>query len=134
VAKQVLGPNTSITVNGTTLSNYCSNISIEASKDEVEVTGFGEQYREFTEGLRDASINATFLQDYTTVDPCLAAMDASTTAGTVKVNPDTSSTVVYTLISKLYNYSPVSGGVGDANSIDVVFRASGTTGLTRSTV
>ena len=130
----MLGPNTTVTVNGTSLTNYCNNISIEATKDEVEVTGFGESYREFTEGLRDASINATFVQDYTTVDPCLAAMDSATTAGTVKVNPDTSSTVIYTLISKLYNYSPVSGAVGDANTIDVTFRASGTTGLTRSSV
>jgi hypothetical protein len=55
------------------------------------------------------------------------------TTGTVKVKPDTAGTVVYTQVSKLYAWPPVSGGVGDVNSIDVTFRNAGTAGLTRGT-
>ena len=135
MAKQVLGPLTQITVNGVDLSDHCLNITVEDSADEVEVTGFKTVYREFLPGLKDATITATFLQDYASgsVDATLAAFYAQTTAGTVKVKPDTSGTVVYTLPCLMYGYSPVSGGVGDANSMDVTFRNSGTVGLTRGT-
>ena len=135
MAKQVLGPNTQITVNGTDLSDHCTNITLEDSADEVEVTGFKENYKEFLPGLKDATINATFVQDYgsSSVDPILGALYYANTDGTVKVKPDTSGTVVYTMVSKLYSYGPVNGGVGDANTIDVTFRNSGTAGLTRGT-
>jgi hypothetical protein len=133
MGKQVLGPRTQITVNGTDLSQHCTSVTIEDSAEEVD--GFGETYREFRPGLKDATISATFLQDYaaSSVDSVLAAMYSSSTAGTVKVKPDTSGTVVYTLVCELYSYSPVSGGVGDANTIDATFRNSGTAGLTRGT-
>lgn len=135
MAKQILGPLTTITVNGTDLSDHCTQVSIEDSTEEVDITGFTETYREFGAGLKDVTISATFLQDYasSSVDAVLAAMYSSSTAGTVKVKPDTSGTVVYTLVSKLYSYSPVNGGVGDANTIDATFRNSGTAGLTRGT-
>lgn len=135
MAKQVLGPNTQITVNGTDLSQYCTNVSLSDSADDVDVTGFSETYREFLPGLKDAEIGATFVQDYgaSAVDAVLSAMYSATTAGTVKVKPDTSGTVVYTMVSRLYQYGPVNGGVGDANSIDVTWRNAGTAGLTRGT-
>jgi diaminopimelate epimerase len=135
MAKQVLGPNTQITVNGTDLSQFCSNVSLSDSADDVDVTGFGETYREFLPGLKDAEIGATFTQAYGSgeVDAVLSAMYSASVAGTVKVKPDTAGTVVYTMISRLYQYGPVNGGVGDANSIDVTWRNAGTAGLTRGT-
>ena len=135
MAKQVLGPATKITVNGTDLSTWCTSVSLNDAKDEVDVTGFGETYREFLPGLGDASIDATFLQDTASgaVDATLYSMYTSNTAGTVKVTPNTAGTIVYTLVAKVYSYPPVSGGVGDANSIDVQFRNAGTAGLTRGT-
>lgn len=131
----VLGPNTQITVNGTDLSTWCTNVTIEDSADEVEVTGFGETYKEFVPGLKDSSITATFVQDLGAGGPdqTLSPLYYNNTAGTVKVKPDTSGTVVYTQVSKLYSWPPVSGGPGAANSIDVTFRNFGTAGLTRGT-
>lgn len=135
MAKQVLGPNTRITVNGIDLSDHTTNVAIEDARDEVEVTGFDQEIREYQSGLRDVTISATFLQDYASgsVDATLYPMYANDTAGTVKVTPDTSGTVVYTMISKLYSFGPVSGGVGEANTIDATFRNNGTAGLTRGT-
>jgi hypothetical protein len=135
MAKHVLGPNTTVTVNGTNISDHVTNVTVEDAREEVDVTGFDEDFREFTGGLRDASITMTVLQDYASgsVDAVISPLYFNDTAGTVKVNPDTSGTVVYTMIAKPYGWSPVSGGVGDANSIDVTFRNSGTVGLTRGT-
>jgi hypothetical protein len=134
-AKQVLGPNTQITVNGTDLSDHCTNITLEDSAQEVEVTGFKENYREFLPGLKDATITATFTQDYgaSSVDAVIGALYYGNGIGTVKVKPDTAGTVVYTMLSNVYAFGPVSGGVGDANTIDVTFRNAGTAGLTRGT-
>lgn len=135
MAKQILGPNTQITVDGTDLSDHCTSLTLDDNADEVEVTGFGVDYKEFLPGLKDASITATFLQDYSAsqVDEVIGTLYTSNAAGTLKVNPDTSGTVVYTLVSRPYGWSPVSGGVGDANTIDVTFRNDGTAGLTRGT-
>lgn len=135
MAKQVLGPATTVTVNGTDISDHVTSVTIEDSREEVDVTGFSEAFREFTGGLRDASITMTILQDYASasVDATISPLYYNDTAGTVKVKPDTAGTVVYTLISKPYGWSPVSGGVGDANTIDVTWRNAGTAGLTRGT-
>jgi len=132
---QVLGPTSTITVNGTDLSQFCTNITLEDSAEEAEVTGFGMTYRSFIPGLKDSSITATFNQSYgaSEVDAVLGALYYNSTAGTVKVKPDTNGTVVYTQVSKIYSFSPVNGGVGDVNSVDVTFRNFGTAGLTRGT-
>lgn len=133
--KQVLGPRTTITVNGTNLSQWCTNITIDDAAEEVDVTGMQTVYREFQPGLKDANMACTFIQDTTAGGPdaTLSPLYYNDTAGTVKVNPDTSGTVVYTLVAKLYAWPPVSGGPGDPNSVDVTFRNFGTAGLTRGT-
>lgn len=135
MSKQVLGPLTQITVNGTDLSQWCNQVTLEDSADEVDVTGFGETYKEFIPGLKDATITAQFVQDYASGGPdaTLSPLYYNNTAGTVKVKPDTSGTVVYTMISKLYSWGPVDGGVGDANNVSATFRNFGTAGLTRGT-
>jgi hypothetical protein len=135
MAKYVLGPTTQITVNGTDLSDHCSNVTLEDTSDEVEVTGFKENYKEYLPGLRDSTITATFFQDYgaSSVDAVLGGLYYSRTSGTIKVTPDTSGTVVYTMIGKVYSFPPVQGGVGDAANMEVTFRNAGTAGLTRGT-
>ena len=69
MAKQVLGPDTSVTVNGTDLSQWVTNVTVEDSAEEVDVTGFSETYREFETGLKDTTITCTFLQDYSAGGP-----------------------------------------------------------------
>lgn len=135
MAKQILGPVSSFTVNGTDLSQWVTNVSIEDSRDEVEVTGLGETYREYVPGLGDASVTVTFIQDTAAGGPdaTVYPLYANSTAGTIKFKANTSGTIVYTLVGKPYSWPPVSGGVGDANSIDVTFRNAGTAGLTRGT-
>lgn len=135
MAKHILGPNTTVTVNGTDLSQWCTNVTVEDNAEEVEITGFSETFREYTRGLRDMSVTCTFLQDYASSGPdeIISALYYNDTAGTVKVKPQTGGTVVYTAVSKPYGWSPVSGAVGAANTVDVTFRNASTAGLTRGT-
>ena len=135
MAKQILGPASTFTWNGTDLSQYVMNITLEDSRDEVEVTGLSEAYREYIPGLGDAQMTVTFAQDQASGGPdaTIYPAYANSTAGTAKFKANTSGTIVYTLVCKPYAWPPVSGGPGDANTIDVSFRNSSTSGLTRGT-
>lgn len=134
MAKEVLR-NVKITVNAVDLSDHCSNVSLEGSADEVEFTSFGDVFRDYGQGLKDSTINATFYNDHdasSVADTLQALYDAGGTFA-VKVWPDSSGTVVYTQNSRLFTQPTLAGAVGDANQIDVVFRNAGTAGITRST-
>lgn len=134
IAKEVLR-NVKITVNGTDLSDHCSQVSIEDTAEEVDFTAFGAGYREFGQGLKDATITATFFNDHaaSSVADTLQGMYSSGSAGTVKIWPDASGTVVYTQVSKLYSQPTLAGAVGDANTVEATFRNAGTAGVTRGT-
>ena len=136
MAKQVLGPVSTFTVNGNDLSQYVTNVSIEDTRDEVDVTGLSQTYREYAVGLGDAVVTVTFINDPTASpgpDVTVYPLYANQTAGTLKFKANTSGTIVYTLLAKPYGWPPASGGPGDPNTIDVTFRNAGTAGLTRGT-
>ena len=129
-----------VTVNGTDLSDHANQVTIEDTADEVDLTGFTSAgYREFGQGLKDATITITFFQDFasSSVDATLSALYSGGSAGTVVIKP-TSATVsatnpTYTMVSKLYSYGPVAGAVGDALTVEATFRHSGTAGVVRGT-
>lgn len=132
MAKVVL-KDASITVNAIDLSTRCDQVSIEDSAEEVDVTAFqGNGYREFAQGLKDATITATFFQDFasgsvhstlnslyqngTTFDVVVKGDDAAVSA----TNPS------FTMSAKLYSYSPLAGSVGEPSKIEATFRNAGT--------
>lgn len=129
-----------ITVDGTDLSDHFSAVTIEDTADEVDFTAFGPGgYREFGAGLKDATITGTAFQDFAAgeVDAVLAPLYASggtfgvtvkaTSAGVSGSNP------LYSMTCRLFSFSPIAGGVGDASTTDITFRNAGTQGLTRGT-
>jgi hypothetical protein len=132
--------NAIITVNGVDLSDHANQVTIEDGAEEVDLTGFTSAgYREFGQGLKDASIDVTFLQDYASgsVDATLHTMYSGGSTGTVVVKP-TNATVsatnpTYTMVAKLFSYGPVGGAVGDAAQVECSFRHSGTAGVVRAT-
>lgn len=127
-----------VTVNGTDLSNHVQSVTVETTKDAVDVTGLtATSYREFTDGFTDATITCTFFQDYAggNVDATLYPLYAAGSIFPILVKPEAAGTVVWHLdAARLYNYNPISGGVGDASTFDGEFRNAGTAGLTRGTV
>jgi hypothetical protein len=142
MAKFVL-KDASVNINGTDLSQYCSSVTVEANADEVEFTGFGTSgYREFGQGLKDATISVTAFQTFGTAvgdtfDTVVQPLHASGGTFDVVVKPTSSAASPtnpsYTMRSRVYNYQPIAGGVGDASTIDVSFRNGGTSGLVRAT-
>lgn len=135
MAKQLLGPRSRVTINGVDLSDHCTSVTTADETEEQDVTGFNQTYREMADSLKTASIETTFIQDYASgsVDSTIGSIYYGTTNGTVKVNPDTSGTVVYTLVGRPNSYNPVSGGPGEASTITTTWTNRGTAGLTRGT-
>lgn len=135
MAKEVL-TNVKITVNSVDLSDHCSSVSIEDTADEVDFTAFGTAgYREFGQGLKDATITASFFNDHAaaSVADTHQALYSSGSTFPVKVWPSASGTVVYTMTARLYSNPTLAGAVGEANTIDVSYRNAGTAGVTRGT-
>ena len=135
MAKQLLGPRTRITINGVDLSQWCTSVTTSDETEEQDVTGFGETYREMADSLKTATVSTTFVQDYASaaVDQTVGSIYYSTTNGTIKINPDTSGTVVYTLVARPNSFNPVNGAPGDPSTIDTTWSNRGTAGLTRGT-
>lgn len=130
-----------VTVNGVNLSDHCSSVTVETTKDEVDVTAFtSAAYRDILDGFADATITATFFQDFAaaSVDLTLFPLYNNSSVFSVKVKASSATTSnnnpEYQLAgAKMYSYTPIGGGVGDASTTDVSFRNSGTAGLTRGT-
>src|SRR6266498_1738516 len=131
--------NAKVIVNGVDLSDHCTSVTVETTRDEVDVTAMGASQKVVTPGLGDATISATFLQDYAagSVDATLQGLSTTSTPFTVEVRPvnaaRSTTNPAYTLSALMYGYPPIGGSVGDALTIDVSFRNASQTGLSRLT-
>lgn len=139
MAKHVL-KDAYVAINGTAISDHTSSVTIEDTADEVDFTAFtSSAYREFGQGMKDATITLTVFQDYDAaqVDAIFFPLYASGGTFTTEIRPTSAAASgtnpKYTMTSRLYSYSPVSGGVGDANTNDITIRNAGTLGLVRGT-
>lgn len=130
-----------LAINGTAISDYCSDIEIQDTTDEIEVTGFNSSgYKEYAPGFSDAQVTATIFADFSgTASPHAILQPLYANKGTFTLTVrDTQAGVgadnpQATMIAKLYSYSPISGAVGNAASFSAAFRNAGTAGLTWGT-
>ena len=134
MAKEVLTA-VKITVNAVDLSDHCSSVTLESSADEVEFTSFGAGYREQAQGLKTSTITADFFNDHASASVADTIQPFYDSGGTftVKVWPNSSGTIVYTQVSRVYNKPLLAGGVGEANTISATFTNAGSAGITRGT-
>lgn len=128
-----------VEVDGTDLSNLCSSVTINTPADEVDVTGFGSAFREFAQGLKDATITLAMFQSFAAgethavLSPLHASGDTFVvtirhdSAAKSATNPEWSATV------RLYDYSPLAAAVGEAATMDVTLRNAAQAGITEST-
>ena len=128
-----------VAINGTAISDHCSSVTLEDSADEVEFTSFtSSAYREFGQGLKDANVSISVFQDYAanSIDAIFYPLYASGGTFGLEVRPTSAAVSAtnpkYTMVSRLYSYSPIAGAVGDANSNDISIRNAGTAGLVRA--
>lgn len=133
--------NAYIAINGTALSDHASSLETEDTAEEIDFTSFSPNgYREFGQGLKDATVTVTFFQDYaaSSVHAILRPLYESGGTFTLVVGPSASEAVSATnprgtMISRLYSYGGLAGAVGDAATFDATFRNAGTAGLTYGT-
>ena len=130
-----------IQVNSVDLSDHCSSVTIESTAEEIDLTAFTTAgYREFGQGFKDATITATFFQDYAAASVHQTLQPLYDSGGTFAVHvkatqsTTTSTNPRFSLgTARLFGYSPIAGGVGEASTMDVSFRNAGTAGLTYGT-
>lgn len=138
MAKQIL-KNPVITVNGVNLSGWFREVSIESSRDEVDVTSFGATHKEILAGLGSASMTGDVFQDFAAgaIDQTLWPLSTSDTPFTVSVKPTnaavSTTNPLYSMSALLLEYNPISGAVGEALTSPVNFVNASQTGLTRAT-
>lgn len=129
-----------VTINGTAISDHSNNVTIEDTADEVEFTSFtAGAYREFGQGLHDATITVSVFQDYAASSIYAIAQPIYSSGGTcvVTVKPTSAATSttnpIGSLTARLYSFNPIAGAVGEAATTDLVFRNAGTQGLQMGT-
>jgi hypothetical protein len=128
-----------IDVNGTNIENKASSLEINTEFDEVELTSFSSNYREFGQGLGDATWTVDFFQDYASGSVDAILWPLSQSGGTFLIKASAGSQAVsatnpmYSMTARLFSYAPIAGAVGEASTTSVTFRNAGTAGLTRAT-
>jgi hypothetical protein len=114
-----------ISINSNALSGNIAAATITETAEEVEITAFGNSYRQRVSGLRDASVSLDWHQDYGTgsvheiLNPLVGSYATVTivpTAGSVSpTNPRVSAVFLVT------EYTPVSGTIGDLSTFSTSF-------------
>lgn len=129
----------SLVFNSVDLSDHVRSITVTMSAEDVDITAMGASARAHTPGLRDDRVEVEFFQDYASakVDQTLSGYVSNSTGATLVVKPTASSVSStnpsYTMTAILLDYEPLSGTVGDANTINVTFVPAAGSAITRAT-
>src|SRR3954465_10522479 len=128
-----------VIVNGVTLSDHANQVTIEDTRDSVDVTAFGATNKAIAKGLGDAKITVQFFQDFAagkthaTLQPLLS----SSTTVVIEVRPTSAArsatNPAAVLNGLLMSYNMLSGGVGEASTITAEFVNGSQTGMTYPT-
>lgn len=127
-----------ITVDGDDISDHVSSVTIETSRDEVDVTAFGAANREILAGLGDATITLEVFQDFASneIDQNLFVHSIEDEPFEVTVRPTdavvSATNPEYSMQALLFSYSPISGAVGEASTTTLTFRNASQAGLVRA--
>lgn len=129
-----LGPltNASLKINAVDLSNRVESVTLDLSKDDVEVTAMGDGGHTHVGGLENNKLTVTFWQDFAAanVDATLLPVFQAGTAVAFKLTANgtavSSTNPVYSGSVVLTDYAPIGGKVGDGLQAPVSFVVSGT--------
>lgn len=119
-----------LTVNSVDLSDHVTQITINRSFDELEVTAMGDSGHKFIKGLEASSITIDFLNDTATAEvlPTLQAAWGTNVTVTVKQTSAATSATnpLYTMTCLVNNTTDINGGVADLSTQSVTWNVSGT--------
>lgn len=120
----------SLTVDSVDLSSLVSNITINRSFDELEITSMGDGGKRFVKGLEASSITIDFFNDdatnktlqklNSTWGTSVTVVAKQTTAAVSATNPS------YTMSCLINNTTPINGAVGDLSTQSVTWTVNGT--------
>lgn len=129
--------NASLVIDGTDFSKRSTQVAIDANSDEVDLTCFQEEWKDTGVGLKDATMQATFIQDYAIgmVDDVLWPLFRSGAEFFIEVKadkgPKAKNNPLWKMGTKLFTYQPLGGSVGQASNNQVTFKNTSETGLER---
>ena len=124
-----------ITIGGTDFSDSLAALTLDVSREQLEITAFGDSARRYIGGLQDSSVTLSFHQDFASgsVDSTVwgnlggtVAIIVKPTSGAVSAtNPS------YTFNALVVQSTPFSSNVGDLATMDVTWPVDGA--ITRGT-
>ncbi len=125
-----------VIINGVTLSDHASKVTVEDNRDSVDITAMGATSKAVTKGLGDAKMTIQLFQDFAAgkVHATLQPLLGSSTPVTIEVRPTSgarSATNPAAVMSGLLmNYNFIDGGVGAASEISAEFVNGAQAGIT----
>lgn len=124
-----------VSINGVTLSDHAKSVTVDDSRDQVDVTAFGATNKSYAKGLGDATITVEMFQDFAAgkTHATLQPLINSSTPFTVEVRKSSAArsatNPAYVLSALLFDYQMVAGAVGEASTISVPFVNASQTGV-----
>lgn len=128
-----------IIVNSVVLSSSANEVTVEDSRDVIDLTTFGATCKVVGKGLGDGKITIKFFQDMAAgkVHATLSPLISSTTGVPVEVRATSaarSATNPAALMTALlFTYNMLDGSVGDASEITAEFQNAASAGITYAT-
>jgi hypothetical protein len=136
MAKEVL-KNAFVSINAVDLSDHVRSVTLPLSAAEIESSCMGSDYVTNLAGLKGASLDLTWAQDFaaSNVDATLYAVWNGAVAVAILVRRDAGATSAtnpeFQFNAILTGYTPISGSVGALHEVPSTFVSDGT--VTRAT-
>ena len=125
-----------ITINSVDFSTSLAAATLDISREQLEITSFGNTARRYIAGLQDASLTLSFHQDFAvgSVDSTLFTNLGGTVAITIRPTRSTVGTAnpEYRFNALVVQTTPFASNVGDLATMDVTWPVDGA--ITRGTV
>ena len=124
-----------ISIAGTDFSDSIAAVTLDVSREQLEITAFGDSARRYIGGLQDSSVTLSFHQDFATgsVDETLWSNLGGTVAIVIKPTSGavSSSNPSFSFNALCVQTTPFSSNVGDLATQDVTWPVDGA--ITRGT-
>lgn len=118
-----------ITINSSDFSDSLAAVTLDISREQLEITAFGDSARRYIGGLQDSSVTLSFHQDFAagSVDEIIHSNLGGTVAIVIKPTGGsvTSSNPSYSFNALVVQSTPFSSNVGDLATQDLTFPVDG---------
>ena len=124
-----------ISIAGTDFSDSIAAVTLDVSREQLEITAFGDSARRYIGGLQDSSVTISLHQDFASgsVDSTIWSNLGGTVAIVVKPTSGTVSATnpSYSFNALVVQSTPFASNVGDLATMDVTWPVDGA--ITRGT-